>query len=251
MTFRFKWRAAIAVLSAFLTTPAAHAAVVLSGTRVIYPSAQREINLKLTNEGHGPVLVQSWIDDGDPHATPDQIRVPFMLTPPLFRLDPKKGQTLRIIYTQDPLPQDQESLFWLNALEVPPRVDGSKSESNSLQLAVRTRIKLFFRPVGLSGSANDAAGKAQWRFVKKPGGEFALAIINPTPYHITFSKVRVHARGKDYANDTGTMVAPNSTIELNIGHVSAVDGESPSDVHYTTINDYGAAVNGEWSAGAR
>lgn len=251
MTFRFHWRAAVAALSVCLSTTAAQAAVVLSGTRVIYPAAQREVTLKLTNEGHDPVLVQSWIDDGDPHATPDQVQVPFTLTPPLFRLDPARGQTVRIIYTQDPLPQDQESLFWLNALEVPPRVDASKRAANSLQLAVRTRIKLFFRPTGLTGSANDAASKAQWRFVKKASGEYALAIVNPTPYHITFSKVHVRTAGKEYMNEEGTMVPPKSTIELNVGHVTVVTGESPTDVHYTSINDYGAAVIGAWSAGAR
>ena len=78
---------------------------------MLYPADQREITLKLSNEGSGPVLVQSWIDDGDPNAAPDQVKVPFTLTPPLFRLDSKKGQTLRIIYTQEPLAKDRESLF--------------------------------------------------------------------------------------------------------------------------------------------
>jgi chaperone protein EcpD len=99
----------------------AHASVVISGTRVVYQAKEREVTVKLSNEGSSPALVQVWLDTGNPNATPDESDVPFTLTPPLFRLDPKKGQSLRLIYTQEPLPQDKESLFWLNVLEVPPR----------------------------------------------------------------------------------------------------------------------------------
>lgn len=251
MYSRPQWRAAIAAFSISLLAAQANAAAVLSGTRIIYPAEQREVTLKLSNEGSGPVLVQSWLDDGDPNATPDQVNVPFTLTPPLFRLDPKKGQTLRIIYTQDPLPQDRESLFWLNALEVPPRASNAPGGANSLQLAVRTRIKLFFRPKGLPGSASEAASQVRWRFVKTPKGDYALAVNNPTPYHITFSKVRVHVRGRDYVNEEGAMVPPNADLQLDIGQIRVIDSEIPTAVRYTTVNDYGVTVDGESGAGSQ
>lgn len=244
MNFTLKWRTALLACSVALTATTVNAAVVLSGTRVIYPAQEREVTLKLTNEGQTPVLVQAWIDAGDPNATPDQVKVPFTLTPPLFRLDPHKGQTLRMIYTQDPIPQDRESLFWLNALEVPPRTADSPS-ANALKLAIRSRIKVFLRPAGLSGKVNEAASQVQWRFVRKPAGEYVLAARNPTPYHVTFSRVSATAGGKTYTNEEGFMVAPHATIEVNIGHAAAVGNEIPSAVRYTTVNDYGAAVAGE------
>jgi chaperone protein EcpD len=115
-----RYRAAVTAVLLAMAAPGAFASVVLAGTRVIYPEKEREVTLKLTNEGTSPALVQAWVDDGNANATPDEAKSPFTLVPPLFRLDPKKGQTLRIIYLREPLPSDRESLFWLNVLEVPP-----------------------------------------------------------------------------------------------------------------------------------
>ncbi len=149
----------MAVFALSWLASSAHASVVINGTRVIYRAKDREVTIRLSNEGTAPALVQAWLDTGDPNTTPDESNVPFTLTPPLFRLDPKKGQSLRLIYTQEPLPQDKESLFWLNVLEVPPRADGgaSSNDRNLLQLAFRSRIKVFFRPAGLQGDADDAS----------------------------------------------------------------------------------------------
>jgi len=82
MNFRSKWRTALSALSITLMATTAQAAVVLSGTRVIYPAQEHEVTPKLTNEGKGPVLVQAWIDDGDLNVTLDQVKAPFTLTPP-------------------------------------------------------------------------------------------------------------------------------------------------------------------------
>lgn len=98
-----------------------HASVVIMGTRVIYPEGQRSINVRLSNDELSPSLVQSWMDTGDVSASPDSVNVPFIITPPVFRIEPHTGQTLRIIYTGEKLPHDRESLFWLNVLDIPAK----------------------------------------------------------------------------------------------------------------------------------
>lgn len=40
------------------------------------------------------------------------------------------------------LPQDRESVYYFNLREIPPKSD----KPNTLQLALQTRIKLFYRP---------------------------------------------------------------------------------------------------------
>lgn len=236
-------RAAIAAVLLAMVTPETLASVVLTGTRVIYSESEREVSLKLTNEGDAPALVQAWIDDGDPNATPENAKSPFTLTPPLFRLDAKKGQTLRIIQIQQALPRDQESLFWLNVLEVPPVASSSKDQQNSLQFAFRSRIKLFFRPTGLPGDADSAPTKVTWRFARKDDGHHVLRATNPTPYHITYTKVEAAAGGHVYSNDAGAMVNPGGTVEFAMDDTSPVSGE-PAQVSYTFISDYGAGVSG-------
>jgi len=236
-------RAAIAAVLLAMVAPETLASVVLTGTRVIYSESEREVSLKLTNEGDAPSLMQAWIDDGDPNAAPENTKSPFALTPPLFRLDAKKGQTLRIIQLQQTLPRDRESLFWLNVLEVPPVASSSNDQQNLLQFAFRSRIKLFFRPTGLPGDADSAPTKVTWRFARKDDGHHVLTATNPTPYHITYTKVEATAGGHMYSNDAGAMVNPGGTVEFAIDNTSPASGE-PAQARYTFISDYGAGVSG-------
>lgn len=87
------------------------AAVSLSGTRVIYPQGKKEISLEIKNHGPQPVLTQNWIDDGNIHASPDILNIPFVITPPIARINPEQGQTLRISVLENMLPRDKESVF--------------------------------------------------------------------------------------------------------------------------------------------
>ena len=135
--------------------------IVISGTRVIYPQSAKDVTVKMENRGTKPLLVQSWLDDGRDTVNPQELKLPFIVTPPVSRIDPSKGQTVRITWTQQPLAQDRESLFWFNVLEVPPKAKDGDSQ-NVLQLAFRTRIKMFFRPDGLPGDPAIAAGNLKW-----------------------------------------------------------------------------------------
>ncbi|WP_409333365.1 fimbria/pilus periplasmic chaperone, partial [Escherichia coli] len=43
--------------------------------------------------------------------------VPFTATPPVSRIDAKRGQTIKLMYTaSSALPKDRESVFWFNVL---------------------------------------------------------------------------------------------------------------------------------------
>ncbi|UAN50826.1 fimbria/pilus periplasmic chaperone [Serratia sp. JSRIV002] len=201
------------------------ASVVVSGTRVIYPSDAKEVSVKISNVGPSPVLLQSWIDNGDANAKPAAIKVPFVLTPPMNRVEPGKGQTLRISYTGGTLPMDKESVFWLNVLEVPAKSQAATGE-NKLQMAFRTRIKLFYRPKGLEGNANDAAKAVTW---STQGGK--VQANNPTPYYVSFVNLSVNGKKLDNA-----MVPPRSNLALNL------PGNAGSKISTSFVNDYGAVI---------
>jgi chaperone protein EcpD len=222
-------------------TGTANASVVIAGTRVVFPAANGEVTVRLSNEGSQPALIEAWIDDGDPHSTPDSAKVPFLITPPLVRMNAGRGQSLRIVYTGQPLPTDRESLFWLNVLEIPPKPTARPGEErNTLQFAVRSRLKLFFRPPNLAGDALTAAKQVSWSVVADGSG-YALVARNPTPYHITFSKLSLSVDNVAYPSDS-SMVAPLSSLRLpikNLGHAPATG----SVVDYTIVNDFGAAAS--------
>ncbi|MBB6187349.1 fimbria/pilus periplasmic chaperone [Rhodanobacter sp. MP7CTX1] len=243
-TFRALLHASLAI-TGLVAGLNANASVVISGTRVVYNGADHETTVKLTNKGEMPALTQVWIDKGEAEDAPTNIQVPFTVTPPVARIDPDKAQTLRVLYTGEPLPKDKESVFWLNVLEIPPKAGESDEASrNYLQFAIRSRIKLFFRPAGLEGSAMDAPSKLSWRLVQD-GTTQIIEIRDPTPFYVSFASVDVGAGGKHATFDEGGMVAPGETVRFKLKGTSAPAAEAK--VHYRAINDFGGITEGDAS----
>lgn len=206
------------------------AEVVISGTRIIYPQAKRELTLQLNNVGSSPALVQSWIDHGDPKVQPEEEQVPFVILPPIVRIEPQQGQNLRILFSGANTPQDRESLFWFNVLEIPPQPE-HQQEINYLQFAVRSRIKLFFRPSGLKADPVQAAEQLQWH---RQGQ--TLTLRNPGPYHVTLSKVSLN--NTELPELAGKMVTPFDTLQVSLPN--EVAQARTLNLHFANINDFGA-----------
>lgn len=230
-----------------LLAGSADASVTIGGTRVVYPLDQREVTVKLDNDSREPSLVQVWMDEGNADAKPGDIHVPFVITPPIFRMDPRKSQTLRLMYSGEALPTDRESVFWLNVLDIPPKAANS-GEQNVLQLAFRTRIKVFVRPSKLPGKPEEAPAQLSWKVVPSADGKGqVVSVSNPTAYHVSFSEIDVVSSGHTFKNETGGMVAPHATEVFPIAKMNAVG--AGSTVHFTAISDYGGAMPGEAQLG--
>ncbi|EJA0673690.1 fimbria/pilus periplasmic chaperone, partial [Salmonella enterica] len=127
----------------------ANAGVVIYGTRIIYPAEKNEVLVQLMNQGGRSSLVQSWIDDGDTSLPPEKIKVPFLLTPPVAKVAGDSGQQIKIKKMPNMLPNNKESLFYLNVLDIPPNNPNSTGK-NVLKFAMQNRIKLFYRPKGIA-----------------------------------------------------------------------------------------------------
>ena len=225
------------LLALLIPFSAANAEIIIHGTRAVYPSDAREITLQVTNTGKSPALVQAWIDEGDAKATPDQSKAPFIITPPITRVEAEKGQYLRItsLPTANALSKTQETLFWLNVLDIPPKPstkDKAAAPDNFLQLAIRSRIKFFYRPSGIKEDVALAPEKIQW---SSQGNN--LLIKNPTPFHITITTIAQEHLGKkvDVLSE-GLMLAPFSEQKI------ALKNSNIKDMTFTTINDYGGRV---------
>lgn len=148
----------------------------------------------------------------------------FVITPPLFSMQGKKENTLRIINaTNHQLPGDRESLFWVNVKAIPAMEKDQKNE-NTLQLAIISRIKMFYRPTHLAMAPEEAPAMLRFR---RSGSK--LTLINPTPYFITVTNMKA-----GNSNLPNTMVPPKGEVSVDIPH--AVTG----DITFQTINDYGA-----------
>jgi P pilus assembly chaperone PapD len=229
------------LLALCLAAPVAHANVLIAGTRVVFPAQDGEVTVRLTNDNSHPALIEAWVDSGDEHSTPDKANSPFVITPPLFRMEAHKDQSLRIIATPTPLPSDRESLFWLNVLEIPPKPSGVEMQGkNTLQFAVRSRLKLFYRPAHLPGDVQKAPELVTWKTVAN-GSDYELEVRNPTPYHITFVQLSLDVDGKHYTAANG-MVDPLGTLRLTVKGLTRAPAAGTA-VAYDIINDFGATAS--------
>ncbi|MCS5808822.1 molecular chaperone [Klebsiella pneumoniae subsp. pneumoniae] len=189
----------------------------MGGTRVIYQEGKREAAISVTNaDTHTPYLVQSWVEN---YAENDKARVPFIVTPPLFRLDPEQNNVLRINFIGASLPRDRESVFWLNVKSIAPTPQG---EVNKLQVNIKSKFKIFYRPNDLAGDPAKA-----WQQLKFSQSGGRLTVINPTPYFVSFLRRRSgrakHRRSR-HGGSFGEKTWPVS------GH---------GTVKWRAINDYG------------
>jgi chaperone protein EcpD len=234
-----RWSLAIAVSVATCTTAAA--SVVVAGTRVVYPSSSRDVAVRVNNNGEVPALVQSWVDAGDPTVKPEELDVPFTITPSVFRLDPGKVQVMRLVFLGAPLPKDRESVYWLNVLEIPPKPTGGTGE-NYLQFAIKTRIKVFYRPTGLPGTPEAATAKLRWSSQGVQNGDLQVRVDNPTPFHVSFAEVRATGGGAASESVNG-MVPPLGSLTLRLKPGALVPAQAQR-VQFKTVNDYGGFVDG-------
>lgn len=178
-----------AVFLAMLTCSApALAGIQVAGTRVIYPAQESEVTVHVRNDDNGPRLLQVWVDDGDSRATAQNTTAPFFVTPPISRIESNKAQTLRLVRTgAKKLPEDRESVFWLNVLEIPPRPKNAANE-NILQFAVRTRLKIFYRPASLTGRSSDAYKQVTWSVADRKG-EKVITCSNLSGFNVSFASI--------------------------------------------------------------
>lgn len=210
------------------------ASVVVNQTRVIYPSSAKFVSVQLVNQSDKTHLVQTWIDDGNETASPEQIKVPFSVMPPVVKMQGRSGQVLKIASTNaGQLPKDKESVFWLNMLDVPPIPEGSND--SYLQVAIRNRIKIFYRPDILVAPDNTVGEKIS---VIQNGRQSCLK--NNSPYYMTIPQIinwhggDLKKKTKDNLVSTTAFIAPFSC--------ASVSDKIKSGGHYriTWLDDYGS-----------
>lgn len=203
----------------FFLSASACAGTVVGATRVIFDATKNEAQVSVANTStQDPYLIQSWVDNyNDKNSEPS----PFVILPPLFRLDSSAENAVRIVSISNSLPTDKESIFWLNIKAIPA---SNKNAQNQLLISIKTKIKLIWRPKGLSKEdANSAYKKVSFR---RLGSK--LQISNPTPYYISFQKIAIdNIELKNF-----DLIAPKSSVSL--------DAPAGKIVRWEAINDFGA-----------
>ncbi|VVO42888.1 molecular chaperone [Pseudomonas fluorescens] len=226
------WPALGACVTVFMLAspiPVSQAALTLSGTRVVFDSDKRSTSLIVSNPSDRTFAVQTWVNTAADDAT---TAVPFIPSPPLFRLNPGKEQQVQINGLPNTLPTDRESLFYFNVQEIP---QANANEGNVLNIALRTRIKLFYRPIQLKDNPINRLKDLQWS-IKDANGKPQLVVNNPTPFHVSFIRLEVKGDGQSQAIQNVAMVEPLSSQAYPLDSVKPGPG---LQVLFSAINDYG------------
>ncbi|WP_368877484.1 fimbria/pilus periplasmic chaperone [Providencia vermicola] len=204
----------------------AYGAVSMDRTRVIFDGSQKSISLNISNNNKQlPYLAQGWIEN----AEGQKIQSPLVVLPPVQRLEPGKSSQVKIeaLPAISTLPQDRESLFYFNLREIPPKSD----KPNTLQIALQTRVKLFYRPKAIIPEKNGAPWQDKLT-LEKQGDQYVVK--NPTPYYVTIINATANAKSSDGKEFTPVMVSPfgQDTLGVSVNQL----GSSPV---LTYINDFG------------
>ncbi|KVT08406.1 fimbrial protein [Burkholderia sp. MSMB1078WGS] len=218
-----------------LLAGAAQAAIVPDRTRVIFNEGEQAAIVTITNKSTTyPYLVQSWLED----TKGNKITSPLMVVPPLQRVEANERNVLRIAKLPGAqLPADRETVFYLNIREVPPKTD----TPNTLQIALHTQMKLFYRPKAVQPARDE-----DWTLpmtLRVDAAAHKLVLDNPTPYHVTVVDVASGAHKTPVPMEP-VMVGPMSTADVPF------NAATPSTLFVTHIDDYGGQVAVEYACEA-
>ena len=213
-------------LLASALSPVANAAIALDRTRVIFDGSVQSVSLSVSNQNKQlPYLAQGWLED----EQGNKIQSPLTVLPPVQRIEPGKPSQVKIqaLPAAKLLPQDRESLYYFNLREIPPK----SNKPNSLQIALQTRIKLFYRPAAIAPERNAAPWQEQLTLTKQ-GDKYV--VNNPTPYYVTIVDAASRKDAVSPQNFEPFMVPPKGSLPLTVSAGSV--GGRPV---LTYINDYG------------
>jgi len=233
----------------------AQAAVSIQGSRVIYEEAHGEAVVHLRQVGPEPGLVQVWLDQGDDTISPQMQNIPFLITPTVSRVEPGSGQSIRFLRIRDDLPQDRESMFFMNVLEVPPSpTDAVVAGDDFIQFSSRARSKFFYRPKGLKLPPSRAHQMLRFSLVND-AEEIQVRIHNPSPYHVTFKELKLLQPGTETERPVAELsrfvgmeartVAPASDLLMPMDLNAPSLPISGLDVSFEVVGDYGNLIPGQ------
>lgn len=228
----------------------AHAGIMAERTRLIFDGGARERNMMLANTNDYPIIVQSWVDNGEGNSEPDTIVSAMLVLPAVMRLQPHEVKNVRVIYTGAPLPQERESAFWLNLYEIPvlPADQRDKNDAR-VMLGINTQMKIFYRPAGMAKPAEGAGASLSFT-LRREDGAWALVCHNGSPYFTSFASLAVNHEGRrmPVRQLPDMMVPPMSERSYPFAQAPAGMPEG-AGVDYVLINDLGNLEEGHGAIG--
>lgn len=238
----------------------------LSATRLIFANGSKDASITYTNTSDRCIGLYVWTADVSA-SDPATARSPIaLLQPPKMVVAAGQSQSLRL-RAFGVMPAATESMYWMSTHEVSvdealcqrvaaegngsvaalaqAEAEVATAISGSLDVAVRTHIKVLVRPKGIQGAYPAVAKQVTWSLDSADGKTYVVA-SNPSAYHVHFSRLSVSSAGGDVAQGgarLGGTILPGTQTRFELERPIAAG----SKVKATLISDQGGTQKEEWA----
>lgn len=202
----------------------------IGATRVIYHHDSPSVSFWIKNDHQYPIIAQAKVLNSDKKS-----KAPFIITPPVLRVDSEMQTRLRVIPISPPMNKDTEELYWICIKGVPPKGELNDSNQTSknisqfnINIITNSCIKLISRPNKINMTVKDAVQKID---VKVQGER--LEIYNKSPMHINISSAKINSK---------KIEIPNGYIEPYSNESIRFKVKKGDEMQLSILNDYGAEI---------
>lgn len=221
------------LLLALVVPSVSSAQAVMESTRVIYLGKEREVLVRLRNPGTAPAMTQVWIGSDDARELPEASRAPFAVLPPLLRLEPGQSGVLRIRRVGTVATPTREQLYWLNLQDLPPKRATAEGDDGRLDISLRSRFKLLYRPEGFVAEARPERAVSAHLVATASGRTLVLRNTSRQYFHLGQVAVE-HAGGRTSLDNPYVPPEGETAISIPADVTGAI-----SRVHLLWIDDGG------------
>ncbi len=201
----------VGILAAFgvmsLAMSNAWAALSVDQSRYIFEGDKEAVSIVVENASPKTYGGQTWIEN----IKETDLRPTFVVTPPFFKVPGNGKQVLRVIKALEQMPEDKESIYWVSLQEIPP-----KNKDGGLSVALRTKVKLLYRPASLMDGRKNAETGLSTKII-----DGQTQLVNTTPYIFAIADVLGENDASlpfdDKQHEALAMFAPGDTVTLPKG----------------------------------
>lgn len=198
--------------------------IALNQSRIIFSAKDNSQVAQVRNETNDAFLIQATVLK----AVEGKAVNNFIVTPPLFKIEPKSEYSTRVVPNNiNELPKDRESIFYFKIRAIP--AVKKKDDENKIGMVFVTAIviKMFYRPNGIEEPKFQDYEKLTL-INNKEGWQF----YNPTPYYMTVVDFNING----LAQGNSLLISPYSYYKI--------DGDNIKDgrVSWRLLNDFGAST---------
>ncbi|WII85137.1 molecular chaperone (plasmid) [Klebsiella pasteurii] len=224
------------LMTLIISLPLQASGIGLGLVRLVYNQQDGQATVPVRNTSSSAYLISSRVS-----LSPDGYEpTPFIVSPPLFRLEANSQGMVRVVNNASSLPTDRESVFYMTVAGIPASTPLSRTDSTGfveggIKFAYGNTIKLFYRPGNLSSTATEAAKSIH--FIRDGNN---IKIENPSPYYVTFRDMHINGQSVKFGKKQPDMIPPFSSMKVPATRTFPIS--QAGKVRWSAVVDMGAVV---------